>query len=98
MQVNSPAATKASHAALLVAASAIAIVVMSVWVTEPALPRTHLPFAAVVIAHLDGGHLGLTHAVCRAHHAQATVSMARVVCFGGCLRRGCGWGQASVLA
>ncbi len=99
--------SKASHAALLVAALAIAIVVMSVWVTEPPLPmRTHLSFAAVVIIALGWSAHALRVLTHKAillvpHHVQAArLSMAACVVFlGGCLTA---WmlvgGQASVLA
>jgi hypothetical protein len=99
--------SKILHAALLVAATAMAIVVTSIWITEPVLPvRTHVAFAGLVLIALGW----ITHAIwvlthtailLVPHQAQAArLSMASsVVFFVGCLLA---WllvgNQASLLA
>jgi hypothetical protein len=99
--------SKILHAALLVAALAMASVVVSVWVTEATLPmRTHAAFAAVVIIALGWSVHAirvLTHKAILLvpHQVQAArLSMAACVVFlGGCLAA---WllvgGQAPMLA
>jgi O-antigen/teichoic acid export membrane protein len=99
--------SKVSHAALLVVAIAMAIVVTSVWITEPILPaRTHVAFGVLTVIAL----LWITHAIwvlthkailLVPHQVQAArLSMAAcVVCLAGCLLA---WllvgGLASILA
>ncbi len=99
--------SKILYAALLVAAAAMAIVVTSIWITEPTLPvRTHVAFAGLVLIALGW----MTHAIWVLTHTAillvphqvqaARLSMAACVVFlGGC---GLAWvlvgGQASVLA
>jgi hypothetical protein len=99
--------SKILHATVLVAAAAMAIVVTSIWITEPVLPlRTHVAFAvlvAIAVGWITHAVRVLTHTaiLLAPHQVQAArLSMAACVLFlGGCLLA---WmfvgGQASQLA
>lgn len=98
---------RGSHVALLVAALAMATLVASVWVTEPALPRrTHVAFFLVVVIALAWAvHATwvLTHrAVLLVPHQVQAARLAMVCCLAFVTGCAAGWavvgGPATVMA